>query len=70
MFYAIMKVLQINAATQTNKNRIISEPKPYTNFSAQTAEIRNFSKVSPLNFKAVLFQPGLNTIEKKKLKIL
>ena len=65
-----MKVLQINTATQTHKNRNIRESKPYTNFSIQTAEIRNFSKVSPLNFKAVLFQPGLNTIEKKKLKIL
>lgn len=70
MFYAIMKVLQINAATQTNKNRIISEPKPCTNFSAQTAEIRSFSKVSPLNFKAVLFQHGLNTIEKKEIENL
>ena len=70
MFYAIMKVLQINAATQTNKNRIISESKPCTNFSIQTAEIRSFSKVSPLNFKAVLFQHGLNTIEKKEIENL
>ena len=65
-----MKVLQINTATQTHKNRNIRESKPYTNFSAQTAEIRSFSKVSPLNFKAVLFQHGLNTIEKKEIENL